>query len=105
MADVVIVAYRPKPGCEEALLALARAHVPRLQALGLATDRAPVLMRGEGGVVIEVFEWADGGIDRAHGLPEVQAMWQRYAEVCDYVPLASVAEAGNLFAEFEPVAL
>lgn len=97
---IVIVAYRPKPGCADALIALARDHVPFLQREGLVTDRVPVLARAADGTVVEVFEWAPGALDRAHQHPGVLALWQRYGAVCDYVPLNSLAEAGEMFAGF-----
>ena len=37
MGDMVIVAYQPKPGRENDLLALIRNHVTELGKLGLAT--------------------------------------------------------------------
>jgi hypothetical protein len=49
-----IVAYRPKPGREEELLRLVRARVPTLRREGLATERAPVILRAKDGTIIEV---------------------------------------------------
>jgi len=103
MGDVVIVAYRPKPGCAAALEALAREHVPILRGLGLATVRPEVILRAGDGIIVEVFEWAEGAIDRAHTDPEVANLWQRYGEVCDYIPLNTLAEAADMFATFKPV--
>jgi hypothetical protein len=103
MGDVVIVAYRPKPGREADLLALTRTHVSELRALGLATDRPATAMRAKDGTVVEVFEWQDGAIARAHEHPAIHAMWARYAEVCDYVPLSDLAESRDMFAQFVPV--
>lgn len=105
MGDMVIVAYRPKPGREDDLLELTRAHVPELRQLGLATDRATLAMRSKEGVIVEVFEWRNGAINAAHTNPDVLAMWERYAAVCDYVPLQELPEALNLFAQFEPIDL
>jgi hypothetical protein len=105
MGRMVIVGYRPKPGCEDELLALTRDHVPQLRRLGFATGRPAVAMRSKAGVIVEVFEWADGAIARAHEHPEVQAMWARYAAVCEYTPLHELAETKDLFAEFEPIDL
>ncbi len=105
MGDMVIVAYRPKPGQEAALLALVKDHVPFLRRHGLATDRPALAMRAADGTIVEVFEWRDGAIATAHGHPAVQALWGEYAAACDYVPLNSLAEAGALFAQFEPIAL
>ena len=103
MGDVVIVAYRPKPGRGADLEALAREHVPFLRSLGLATERAPVLLRGEGGVVVEVFEWRDGAVERAHAHPKIHELWAQYADVCDYVPLQLLPEATQMFATFKPL--
>ncbi len=105
MGDMVIVAYRPKPGKEAELLALVADHAPFLRRLGLATDRPALAMRAKDGTIIEVFEWAAGAIARAHEHPAVQALWGEYAAACDYVPLHDLPEASNLFAQFEPIEL
>lgn len=105
MGTMVIVAYRPKDGRAEALEALVRDHVPRLRALDLVTDRPAQAMRAGDGTIVEIFEWKDGAIDAAHEHPDVQAMWSEFAEACDYAPLATLEEAGRMFAEFEPMDL
>lgn len=99
---MVIVAYRPKPGKEDVLLSEVRDHAPLLRSEGLATDRHPMVMRAKDGTIVEVFEWASAAaIAEAHGNARVQAMWGRFAACCDYAPLTSLAEAGDMFAEFE----
>lgn len=100
MGEMVIVAYRPKPGREDGLMALMRGHVPDLRRLGLATGKPALLARAADGTVVEMFEWVDGGAAAAHGHPEVQAMWGQYAAVCDYVPLRALPETADLFATF-----
>jgi hypothetical protein len=101
---VVICCYRPKRGKEQVLLAEVRDHHHLLRSEGLATDRAPIIVRAQDGTIIEVFEWASpAAIEEAHANPRVQAMWARFAECCDYVPLASLGEAVGPFAEFEPM--
>lgn len=104
MGRIVIVAYRPKAGQQAALEALMRRHHQRLHAEGLVTERTPVLMRAGDGTVVEVFEWrSKEAMQRAHDNPRVQQMWSEYGAACDYVPLAEVPEARELFAEFEPM--
>lgn len=105
MGDMVIVAYRPKPGKEDALLALTRDHVTELRRLGLATDRTALAMRSKDGIIVEVFEWKEGAIGAAHTNPDVLAMWERYGAVCDYVPLQELPEARDMFAQFQPIEL
>ena len=105
MGDIVIVAYRPKAGHDDELLDLVKDHVPFLRRLGLATDRPASAMRGKNGVIVEVFEWKTGAIASAHENPDVQALWGRYAAVCDYVPLHELPEAKDMFAQFEAIDL
>jgi hypothetical protein len=102
---IVIVAYRPKPGKDADLLQLTREHVPLLRAEGLATARPVVACQAKDSTVVEVFEWAPGGAERAHSNPAVLALWTRYADACDYVPLTSLAESSTMFASFTPLTL
>jgi uncharacterized glyoxalase superfamily protein PhnB/quinol monooxygenase YgiN len=98
----VLASFKPKPGQEAALLAVVREHVPTLQRLGLATDRASLVMRAADGTLVEAFEWASSAaIDAAHKNPEVLAMWQRFEAACEYTGLKDLAEAQHPFAEFE----
>ena len=61
-------------------------------------------MEAADGTIVEVFEWlSEEAIQNAHKNPAVLQMWGEYAEVCDYVPVGSLAEAGNLFTAFEPL--
>ncbi len=104
MGRVVIACYRPKPGRAPELDVLMATHVTTLRSQGLATDRVPVMMRASDGTVIEVFEWQSAdAIASAHTNPVVLEMWKKYGEVCDYVPLATVAEASQMFADFTPM--
>jgi hypothetical protein len=61
-------------------------------------------MRGADGVYVEVFEWASEAASRsAHDHADVQRIWGRFAEACDFVPLAVVKEAASPFAHFQPL--
>lgn len=100
----VIAAYRPRPGRQAELLDLVRGHVPTLQRLGLATDRAPFSMQAADGTFVEVFEWSSpAAIEAAHSHPEAQKLWQAFGAACEYVHLSQLAEAQGLFAEFAPL--
>jgi quinol monooxygenase YgiN len=104
MGRIVIVAYRPKPGRGSELRSLCAQHIPTLLAEGLVTSRPPIIAEAADGSIVEVFEWASpDAIARAHGSSAVQRLWARYAEVCDYVPIATVPEASRLFSEFTPI--
>jgi len=104
MGRIVIVGYKPKPGCEAELEALCITHHPRLLAEDLVTDRAPVLMRATDGTIVEVFEWkSDAAMASAHSNPAVLQMWEEYAACSDYIPLKDLAETSELFATFAPI--
>ena len=61
-------------------------------------------MRAKDDTVIEVFEWVSvEAIESAHENPAVLEMWQKYAEVCDYIPISKVSEAAQMFSEFTPI--
>jgi quinol monooxygenase YgiN len=101
---VAIVAYRPKPGKEKGLLDLVRSRVPTLRKEGLASDRAPIIMRARDGTIIEVSEWkSQEAIDAAHKNPNVLAMWNKFFAICDCVALKTLAEAEEMFVGFEPL--
>jgi Antibiotic biosynthesis monooxygenase. len=101
---IVIVAYRPKPGKEKETLDLVRSRVPTLRKERLVTDRAPTVMRARDGTIIEVSEWrSQEAIEAAHKNSNVLAMWNRFFEVCDCIPLDKVPESAKMFAGFEPI--
>jgi quinol monooxygenase YgiN len=100
----VIVAYRPKPGKEAELLEVVRSRVPTLRREDLVTDRAPIIMRAKDGTIIEVSEWKSReAIEAAHKNENVWALWNKFFELCDCVPLKTLAEAEEMFAGFEAV--
>lgn len=102
---IVIACYRPKPGKEQALHQLMKEHLPTLKGQGLVTGRASIMMEAKDGTIIEVFEWkSQAAIDQAHTNPAVLEMWGKYAEVCDYIPVAQVEETTQLFSGFVPFA-
>ena len=104
MGRFVVVAYRPKPGCEEQLAAVVAKHLRVLREEKLITDREGATMRATDGTLVEVFEWrSQDAIAAAHDNAAVVALWDAFGAVCDYVPLTSLAETQQMFAEFDAV--
>jgi hypothetical protein len=52
---------------------------------------------------VEVFEWARGGVERAHSNPVVMKLWEKYAVACEIVPLNQLDESSTMFASFAPL--
>jgi hypothetical protein len=106
MGRFAIVAYAPKPGKDQQLLGAVRKHLQVLKAEQLVTERSACVMCAADGTIIEVFECRSAeAIQRAHSNPAVQALWAEFGAACDYKPLASLAEAHQMFAEFDAVQL
>jgi quinol monooxygenase YgiN len=104
MGSISVACYKPKRGCEEALLELVRNHLPPLRAQGLVTDRAPIVMRTADGTIVEIFEWvSQEAIAGAHQNPAVIDLWKRFDAVCSYETPSNLAEFQNMFAHFEPI--
>jgi hypothetical protein len=100
---IVIAVYKPKEGKLETLQQLMREHLTILKQQDMVTDRNSIMMQSKNGTIIEVFEWrSKAAIENAHNNPEVLKMWRKYAEVCDYIPIAQVEEASHVFSEFTP---
>lgn len=106
MGRFVIVAYKPKAGKEQQLLAAVRKHLKVLQTEQLVTDKPAYAMRAGDGTIVEVFEWRSAeAIHQAHSNPAVQALWGEFGAVCDYTPLTKLAETHQMFAEFDAIEL
>ena len=104
MGRFVIVAYKPKAGMEQALAAVVAKHLQVLRTENLVTDQSALVMRAADGTIVEVFEWLSAeAIAKAHASPAVNALWAEFGAACDYVPLATLAESKQMFAEFESV--
>jgi hypothetical protein len=104
MKRAVITAYKPKPGCEAALLALVQRHRALLEMENLITEREPIVMRAADGTILEVFEWRSlASITEARSHPAVSALRDEFRAVCEFLPLAKVPEAQKPSAEFDGV--
>ncbi len=102
MGRIVIAAFRPKAGQQDALRSLVKRHRQVLRAEQLVTDRPPCAMQAADGTIIEVFEWRSAdAIAQAHRNVAVQALWAEFDTHCDYLPLVELAESRHPFAEFD----
>lgn len=88
----------------DALMTAVRKHLRVLKEQDLVSARSAYVMRAANGTIVEVFEWRSAAaIEQAHSNAAVQALWQEFAAVCDYTPLADLPEAKQMFAEFDSV--
>ena len=88
MPNLVICQYRVKAGAESAFEELLAAHWPTLHRLGLVTDEPSQQFRGTEQrsaepLYVEIFEWLDGAVDRAHEHPDVMRIWEPMDTLCE----------------------
>jgi hypothetical protein len=87
--ETVICHYRVQDGKGGEFTELLRRHWPTLRELELATGTPSrcyigVDQSGDGVLMIEIFEWADGAAaGRAHAHPAVSEIWERMATLCE----------------------
>ncbi|MBI1393661.1 MAG: hypothetical protein GC152_13055 [Alphaproteobacteria bacterium] len=106
MGILVIVVYRPKFGKAEVLESLVRRHRSDLEKEGLVTSSPALAGRAADGAIVEAFVWkSQAAIDAAHSNPAVAALWEEFAEACDYDVIANVAEAAQVFSPFDAIEL
>jgi len=104
MGRFVIAAFKPKPGMQEQLAAAVEKHWRVLRTEDLVTDRPRYAMQSSDGTIVEIFEWrSPEAIERAHRTPAILALWAEFEAACEYIPLASLAEARHPFSEFDPL--
>jgi len=102
MGVMVIACYRPRPGKDAEVLALTKTHLPLLVKEGLAENRPPLIGRAKDGTIVEVFVWkSPEAVKAAHSNKAVGELWAEFGGVADYRMVKDLAEAGDLFAEFD----
>jgi hypothetical protein len=101
--ETVIAAYRPRPGKALALRRLIKEHRRTLDEAHLVTARPTLVLRARSdGTLLEIFEWiSPKAADEANQHPAIRGMWNKLAEVADFVPLSAIQEAGKAFSRFE----
>ena len=103
---IVLAMYRPNEGKEDDLLELIRQHLPTLREYELATDRPALLLRGEDGTYIEIFEWvSDSAAGEAHEHPAIARIWEQMGVVGEFRTLGALPEASRTFPHFTPVTI
>lgn len=102
--ELALAAYRPRDDVDE-LVELLREDVATLRSRGHVTDRPAPLVRTADRELLVVIEWSsEHAVDDAHADPEVVAVWQRKAELADYIPPASLAGAEAPFGRWTLIA-
>jgi hypothetical protein len=103
--ELVLAAYRPRPGRDEELVRLLHDDVATLRRRGDATARPAPLIRTERGELLVVLVWAsEHAVGDAHEDPEVVELWRRKDQLAEYIGPRELAGAEAPFARWAVVA-
>lgn len=103
--ELALSAYRPFPGKSDELQAFFAEEVETLRRRGHVTQRrAPVVRTGAGEFLVAL-EWSsERAVGDAHEDPEILALWERKAQLAEYIAPRELAGADVPFARWTIVA-
>lgn len=103
--ELAFSAYRPRGGKGDELLLLLGEELATLRRRGHVTERRAPVIRTENGELLVVLEWSsEHAVDDAHADPEVLAVWDRKAQLAEYVAPRALAGSDVPFARWTVVA-
>jgi hypothetical protein len=81
-----------------------RQEIAALRSRGHITQRPVPICRTEVGEYLVVLEWSTTtAVDDAHADPAIQAIWERKAQLFEYVGAGELVRAGVPFAAYDVV--
>jgi len=103
--ELVLSAYRPRPGQSGELLEFFAEELATLRQRGHVTERPAPIVRTVAGDYLVVLEWStDHAVGDAHEDAEVLALWERKAELVEYIAPRELAGIDVPFARWTIVA-
>jgi hypothetical protein len=103
--ELALSAYRPFPRRSQELLELFADELAMLRRRGHVTDRRAPVVRTRDGDYLVVLEWSsDHAVGDAHADSEVLALWERKAQLAEYLSPRELAGSDVPFARWTVVA-
>ena len=103
--ELSLSAYEPRAGQGDELVRLFREELETLRRRGHVTTRRAPVVRTERGELLVVLEWSsDHAVDDAHADPEVLAVWERKAQLAEYIAPARLTGSEVPFARWTVIA-
>lgn len=95
-------AYRPRVDDRHRLEEHLRQEIAALRSRGHITERPVPICRTEAGEYLVVLEWSTTtAVDDAHADAAILAIWERKAELFEYVGVSELARASVPFAAYD----
>jgi hypothetical protein len=105
LTELALSAYRPFAGKGDELEAFLTEELATLRRQGHVTERRAPVVRTDAGEYLVVLEWSsEHAVGDAHEDSEILALWERKAQLAEYIPPSELAGAGIPFARWTIVA-
>jgi hypothetical protein len=103
--ELALSGYRPLPGKAEELQAFFAEELATLRRRGHVTGRPAPVIRTAAAEFLVVLEWAsDHAVGDAHEDREILALWERKAQLAEYISPSELAGSDVPFARWTIVA-
>ena len=103
--ELALAAYRPRPEREDDLLVFLHEELALLRRRGHVTERRAPVVRAPKGELLVVLEWStDHAVDDAHVDPDILEVWDRKAELAEYIAPAALPGSDIPFARWPVIA-
>jgi hypothetical protein len=102
MERIMVAAYRPYKGKEEAFRALLFSQVATYREEDLLSDRDPWFLLAKDGTYLCFFEWKSREV--VEGLeinPKIQHIWMQFEKICSFEKPATIPEFQQMFSHLE----
>lgn len=104
-SELALSAYRPFPAKGDELQVFFAEELATLRRRGYVTDRPAPVIRTDADELLIVLEWAsDHAVGDAHEDLEILALWERKAQLAEYISPRELAGSDVPFARWTIVA-
>lgn len=105
MPRILIVAYRPKSGKSDDVLALLAQQLKAIRNVGTRTTRDPWLMHASNGEILQISEYSsERDVERCWEDVTYQDIGAQLTALCDMVPIRSLQESSAAYMDLQAVA-
>ena len=99
--ELALAAYRPRSEREDDFLVFLHEELALLRRRGHVTERRAPVVRAPKGELLVILEWStDHAVDDAHADPDVLEVWDRKAELAEYIAPAALSGSDIPFARW-----
>lgn len=102
MQKLAFIAFKPRKGKTEELIAFLKRSFIILQTLKVASDKPQILASSLDGFIMQIFEFSSSDKPESAAIyPEVRDLWAEADKLSEFVKPASLKEFQEVFPSFD----